>query len=33
LEEFDKSDQETVIKPIDAMIVKQKVEGALQVAM
>jgi len=33
LEKFDKGDQETVIKLIDAMIVKQKVEGALQVAM
>lgn len=33
LEGFNKSDQETVIKLIDAMIVKQKVEGALQVAM
>jgi transcriptional regulator with XRE-family HTH domain len=33
LEEFDKSDQEAVIKLIDAMIVKQKMEGALQVAM
>jgi transcriptional regulator with XRE-family HTH domain len=33
LEKFDKSDQETIIKIIDAMIVKQKVEGALQVAM
>lgn len=33
LEKFEKSDQEAVIKLIDAMIVKQKVEGALQVAM
>jgi len=33
LEGFEKSDQEAVIKLIDAMIVKQKVEGALQVAM
>lgn len=33
LERFEKSDQEAVIKLIDAMIVKQKVEGALQVAM
>ncbi len=33
LEEFEKSDQETVIKLIDAMIVKHKVEGALQVAI
>ena len=29
LEQFDSDDQETVIKLIDAMIVKQKVEGAL----
>jgi len=33
LEGFDKRDQETVIKLIDAMIVKQKVKGALRVAM
>ncbi len=33
LEEFEQSDQETVIKLIDAMIIKQRVEGALQVAM
>lgn len=33
LEDFEQSDQETVIKLIDAMIIKQKVEGALQVAM
>jgi len=33
LEEFEHNDQETVIKLIDAMIIKQKVEGALQVAM
>jgi transcriptional regulator with XRE-family HTH domain len=30
LEEFDTEDQETVIKLIDAMIVKNKVEGAIQ---
>ncbi len=30
LEEFDAEDQETVIKLIDAMIVKNKVEGAIQ---
>ena len=29
LEEFEAEDQETVIKLIDAMIVKQRVEGAL----
>jgi len=33
MEEFEQSDQETVIKLIDAMIIKQKVEGALQIAM
>ena len=33
LEEFEHNDQETVIKLIDAMIIKQKVEVALQVAM
>lgn len=31
LEEFDSDDQETVIKLIDAMIVKRRVEGAVQV--
>ncbi len=31
LEEFNSDDQETVIKLIDAMIVKRRVEGAIQV--
>ena len=30
LEQFDKDDQETVIKVIDAMIAKRRVEGAIQ---
>jgi hypothetical protein len=30
LEHFDAEDQDTVIKLIDAMIVKNKVEGAMQ---
>lgn len=33
LEDFPTDDQETVIKLIDAMIVKQKVEGALKEAV
>lgn len=30
LEKFDNDDQETIIKMIDAMIVKRRVEGAVQ---
>ena len=30
VEDFDSSDQETIIKMIDAMIVKRRVEGAVQ---
>lgn len=32
LEKFETEDQETVIKLIDAMIVKNRVEGALKIA-
>lgn len=30
LEQFDSEDQDTIIKMIDAMIVKRRVEGAVQ---
>ena len=33
LEDFEQSDREAVLKLIDAMIIKQKVEGALQAAI